>query len=141
MADAVYTAEALSIGEGRSGNVRTTDGSLDLEMALPPGLGGTGQGLNPELLFAAGYAGCFHSALYFAARKTGADITGSSVGAQVSLVPNAERWVDLAVHLEVIIPNLPPEEAQQVVDLAHQLCPYSKATRGNIEVTIDVADD
>ncbi len=141
MADAVYTAEALSVGEGRSGRVRTTDGSLDVEMALPTGLGGTGEGLNPELLFATGYAGCFHSALYFAARRTKADITGSTVGARVSLVPNSERWVDLSVRLEVMIPNLPPDQAKEVVDLAHELCPYSKATRGNIEVTIDVVED
>ncbi len=141
MPDAVYTAEALSVGGGRDGRVRTTDGSLDVEMALPVALGGTGKGLNPELLFATGYAGCFHSALYFAARRTKADITGSTVGARVNLVPNTDKWVDLSVQLEVMIPNLPLDQAREIVDMAHQLCPYSKATRGNIEVTIDVVDE
>lgn len=141
MPQTLYTAEALSTGGGRDGHVRTTDGILDLDLTPPKEVGGAGGGANPELLFAAGYAACFHSALQGAARTGKTPIAGSSVGARVSLVSDGDDGYKLAVHLEVVIPDVPPQQAQELADLAHEGCPYSKATRGNIEVTVTVADD
>jgi osmotically inducible protein OsmC len=137
----LYTAEALSTGSGRNGHVTTTDGTLDLDLAMPKELGGSGNGANPELLFAAGFAACFHSALQSVARTQKIKITDSSVGGRVDILPSeVSGWV-LAVHLEVVIPELDHDQAQALADAAHQICPYSNATRGNIEVTITVSDD
>ena len=136
----LYTAEALSTGGGRNGHVRTADGALDVDMAAPKELGGSGAGLNPELLFAAGYAACFHSALQGAARASKVDVTDSSVGARVSLERDGDE-VGLAVHLEVVLPGVPQEQADELARLAHAGCPYSKATRGNIQVTVTVSED
>ncbi|HMT51464.1 organic hydroperoxide resistance protein [Dietzia sp. UBA5065] len=141
MTDALYTVEALSTGGGRDGHVATDDGAVDLEMAPPTELGGSGEGNNPEQLFAAGYAACFHSALQSAARMKKVTIDGSSVGARVSLVPSGEQSIDLTVDLEVIIPDLEREQADELAALAHELCPYSRATKGNIEVSVSVSDD
>ena len=141
MSESLYTAEALSTGGGRDGHVRTTDGILDLELKPPKELGGAGGGANPELLFAAGYAACFHSALQAAARAQQVPVAGSSVGARVSLQRDGDDGYRLAVELEVVIPDLPPEQAQELADLAHAGCPYSKATRDNIVVTVTVTDD
>lgn len=137
----LYTAEALSVGSGRSGHVRTSDGTLDLDLAPPKDLGGTGEGTNPEQLFAAGYAACFHSALLGQARQHKLAVEGSSVGARVSLGPAEGGAYALAVELEVSIPGLDRAQAQELADAAHAVCPYSNATRGNIEVTVTVADD
>lgn len=137
----LYTAEALSTGSGRDGHVRTTDGRVDFDMATPQSMGGSGEGANPELLFAAGYAACFHSALHAVARAQKATITDSTVGSRVDIGSNGEGGFELAVHLEVVIPNLPHDEAQALADAAHQVCPYSNATRGNIQVTVSVSDD
>jgi Ohr subfamily peroxiredoxin len=136
-----YTAEALSTGGGRDGHVRTTDGQLDLDLAIPTGMGGSGHGANPELLFAAGYAACFHSALHSAARTQKVRLIDSSVGSRVRIGANGHGGFELAVELEVIIPALPHAQAQALADAAHLICPYSNATRGNIDVTIAVADD
>lgn len=141
MSDAIYTVEALSTGGGRDGHVATADKAVDLEMAPPKELGGSGEGNNPEQLFAAGYAACFHSALQGAARAEKVKIDGSSVGARVSLVRAGEEGIDLAVDLEVIIPGLESEQANELASLAHQLCPYSRATEGNIQVNVTVAED
>ena len=141
MAETVYTTEALSTGGGRNGHVRTTDGMVDFDLASPRELGGSGAGTNPEQLFAAGYAACFHSALQGVARQQKESLGDSSVGARVSLQRDGDGGVGLAVELEVVIPDLPHDRAQQLADLAHQACPYSKATRGNIEVRVVVADD
>ena len=138
--DAKYTAEALSRGEGRDGHVRTADGTLDLAMAAPTELGGSGAGANPEQLFAAGYAACFHSALKGVAGTEKADVADSTVGSRVSIGDDGEGGFRLAVQLEVVIPNLPREQSQSLADAAHQVCPYSNATRGNIEVTVTVSD-
>lgn len=137
----LYTAESLSTGSGRDGHVRTVDGAVDLDMATPKEMGGTGDGANPEQLFAAGYAACFHSALQSAARMKKVTIEGSSVGARVSLVPSGEESIDLAVQLEVVIPDLDTEQADELAKLAHELCPYSRATKGNIEVSVSVGED
>lgn len=137
----LYTAEALATGEGRDGHGRTSDGKLDLDLATPPELGGSGNGTNPEQLFAIGYAACFHSALRLVARAAKADVSDSSVGARVSLGQLDSGGFGLAVELEVSLPNLDHATAQQLTEQAHQVCPYSNATRGNIDVTLTVVDD
>ncbi|KAA0918954.1 organic hydroperoxide resistance protein [Dietzia sp. ANT_WB102] len=141
MSDALYSVEALSTGSGRDGHVATADKAVDLTMAPPKELGGSGEGHNPEQLFAAGYAACFHSALLSAARTKKVNIDGSSVGARVSLVRSGEENIDLAVDLEVIIPGVESEQADELAQLAHQMCPYSRATQGNIEVSVSVGQD
>ena len=141
MADPLYTVEALSTGGGRDGHVATADKAVDLPMAPPTELGGSGEGNNPEQLFAAGYAACFHSALQSAARMKKVAIEGSTVGARVSLMPSGEESIDLAVQLEVVIPDLESEQADELAKLAHELCPYSRATKGNIEVSVSVGED
>ncbi|MDN5599932.1 MAG: organic hydroperoxide resistance protein [Brachybacterium sp.] len=139
--ETLYTAEALSTGAGRDGHVTTPDGILDVAMAPPRQMGGSGEGANPELLFAAGYAACFHSALHGVARSRKVVISDSSVGSRVRIGPNDEGGYQLAVALEVVLPGLPQDQAQELADAAHQVCPYSNATRGNIEVTVEVSDD
>ncbi|MGA1810895.1 organic hydroperoxide resistance protein [Frondihabitans sp. 4ASC-45] len=139
--DSIYTAEALSTGAGRNGHVATVSGTVDLDLAIPKEMGGAGGGANPEELFAAGYAACFHSALQSVARMRKVAISDTSVGSQVSVHPNGEGGFVLSVTLEVVIPELPHDEAQALADAAHQVCPYSNATRGNIDVTITVSDD
>ena len=139
--DALYTAEALATGGGRDGHVRTSDGQLDLDLAVPEGMGGKGGAANPELLFAAAYAACFHGALQAVARSEKAQLGESSVGAKVSIGSDGNGGFMLAVVLEVVIPGLPHDEAQALADKAHQVCPYSNATRGNIEVEVNVVDD
>ena len=139
--DALYTAEALATGAGRNGRVATSDTRVDLDLAIPKEMGGSGDGANPEQLFAAGYAACFHSALQTVARSQKVKITDSSVGARVQIGSNGEGGFGLAVQLEVVIPDLPHDQAQALADAAHQVCPYSNATRGNIEVEITVTDD
>ncbi|HLT62722.1 MAG TPA: organic hydroperoxide resistance protein [Microlunatus sp.] len=141
MMDVLYTAEALSTGSGRDGHVRTTDGRVDLDLAVPKEMGGSGEGANPEQLFAAGYAACFHSALQAVARAQKVSVTDSSVGGRVGIGPNGQGGFQLEVLLEVSLPGLAREQAQALADAAHQVCPYSNATRGNIDVTISVVDD
>ncbi|WP_313818560.1 organic hydroperoxide resistance protein [Citricoccus sp.] len=137
----VYTAEALATGGGRDGRTQTADGSISLDLATPQEMGGTGNGANPEQLFAAGYAACFHSALQLVARQAKKDLGESSVGARVGIGPNDAGGFGLEVTLEVVIPALPEHEAQKLADQAHQVCPYSNATRGNIDVTVNVVQD
>ena len=139
--DALYVAEALSTGPGRNGHVRTSDGRIDTAMASPVELGGSGDGLNPELFFAAGYAACYHNALQRVAREQGVAIADTAVGAKVGLDRRPEGGFTLQVELEVVIPDLDPVTAQRLADDAHQVCPYSNATRGNIPVTIRVVED
>ncbi|SDH49409.1 organic hydroperoxide resistance protein [Agrococcus jejuensis] len=139
--DAIYTAEALATGAGRDGHVVTNDGRLDLDLAIPKEMGGAGGATNPEQLFASGYAACFHSALHAVARAQKVDVGDSTVGARVHIGSNGQGGYQLAVELEVVIPELPHEQAQQLADAAHQVCPYSNATRGNIDVTVTVSDD
>ncbi|NYI94442.1 Ohr subfamily peroxiredoxin [Streptomonospora nanhaiensis] len=132
-----YTAEATVEGEGRKGRGRTADGRLDVELSVPKGLGGDdGPGTNPEQLFAVGYAACFHGALKKVARESGASLEGSTIDAKVS-IGSVEDGLSLAVELNVTVPGKPQEEVQKLVEAAHQVCPYSRATRGNIEVTLN----
>ena len=137
----IYTAEALATGAGRDGHVRTADGIVDIDLAIPREMGGAGGAANPELLFAAGYAACFHSALQAVARKEKATLGESTVGARVGIGPNDAGGFALEVTLEVVVPGMEHAEAQRLADMAHQVCPYSNATRGNIPVTIDVVED
>lgn len=135
-----YTAEALSTGAGRDGHVRSDDGRVDLDMAIPEPMGGSGDGSNPEQLFAAGYAACFHSSLQVVARAQKVRLDDSSVGARVHIGPNGQGGFELAVELEVVVPHLPADQAQALADAAEQRCPYSNATRGNIDVRVTVVD-
>ncbi|WP_313405183.1 organic hydroperoxide resistance protein [Aeromicrobium sp.] len=135
----LYTASAVATGDGRNGHVESTDGILSTDVRSPKELGGAGGATNPEQLFAAGYAACFHSALRLVAQKSGANVTDSEVVADVSIGENGEGGFGLAVALEVTLPGVPREEAQKLVEAAHQVCPYSNATRGNIEVELTVA--
>lgn len=138
----LYTAEALATGDGRNGNGRTVDGALDVTLTTPKELGGSGAaGTNPEQLFAIGYAACFHSALRVVAREQKADVSDSAVGARVSLGANDDGAFGLAVELEVTLPNVAAEDARKLAEAAHLVCPYSNATRGNIDVSLTVADD
>ncbi|MFP3467488.1 organic hydroperoxide resistance protein [Leifsonia sp. SIMBA_070] len=137
----LYTAEALSTGAGRDGRVATSDGSFALDLAIPKEMGGSGAGTNPEQLFAAGFAACFHSALQAVARGQKVKLDGSSVGGRVEIGPNGDGGYQLAVLLEVVLPGVEAEQAQALADAAHQVCPYSNATRGNIDVTITVSED
>ncbi|MFI6757775.1 organic hydroperoxide resistance protein [Micromonospora sp. NPDC050417] len=134
----LYTAEAQSTGEGRGGRVRTSDGTLEIDLAVPKEMGGEGGGSNPEQLFAAGYAACFHSAVKLVGRRVKADVTGSAVTAEVGLGRSDSGGFGLAVTLVVDLPELDRAGAEQLVEQAHQVCPYSNATRGNIEVTLRV---
>jgi osmotically inducible protein OsmC len=130
----LYTAEATATG-GRDGRVASDDGQLDVRVATPPELGGPGGATNPEQLFAAGYAACFHSALTLVARRARADVTGSSVTARVSLGRRADGpGYGLTVHLAIDVPGLPEQEARDLVERADKVCPYSNAVRGNITV-------
>jgi Ohr subfamily peroxiredoxin len=137
----LYTAEALATGEGRDGHGRSSDGRLDFDLAIPKEMGGSGNGTNPEQLFAVGYAACFHSALRLVARQDKVDVTDSTVGARVSIGQLDNGGFGLAVELEVTLPNVDEKTAKEIADKAHQVCPYSNATRGNIDVTVTVTDD
>lgn len=136
----LYTAEALASGEGRDGTARTNDGKLEVDLASPVELGGSGEGTNPEQLFAAGYAACFHSALRLVGRKERADLTDSAVAAKVHLGQLPDGGFGLAVDLEIALPALDLGTAEDLVAKAHQVCPYSNATRGNITVDIKVLE-
>ena len=133
--DVLYTAVATA-ENGRDGRVATDDGKLDVVVNPPKELGGSGAGTNPEQLFAAGYSACFHNALVLVGRRAGLDLTGSTVAAKVGIGPNKQRGYGLAVALSVSLPVLDQGVATKLVDAAHEVCPYSNATRNNIEVTI-----
>lgn len=131
----LYTARAISTGDGRNGHVTSADGRIDLDLALPQEMGGSGNGANPEELFAAGYAACYHSALRAAGRRAGAEVDGSTVTAYVGIGPEGDAF-DLVVTLEIYLPNAGPEQAREIAEAAHQISPYSRATRGNISVEL-----
>lgn len=128
-----YTADVVNTG-GRKGHVKSSDGILDLEVSMPTELGGNGDHTNPEQLFAAGYSACFGGAL--GAVSKGKDISGTEIRALVSIGKTEGGAFGLAAELHVNIPNLSKEEATQLVEAAHAICPYSVATRGNIEVKL-----
>jgi Ohr subfamily peroxiredoxin len=131
----LYTAEATAVG-GREGHVRSTDGQLDVDLRPPVEMGGPGGATNPEELFAAGYAACFQSALGVMARRSKVSVEGSTVAAKVTIGTVAGGGFGLAVALEVHIPDVDDAVAHDLIEGAHAVCPYSNATRGNIEVTL-----
>jgi Ohr subfamily peroxiredoxin len=137
--EALYVARATSTGAGRQGHVRSDDGVIDYELSMPKEMGGAGgAGTNPEQLFAAGYAACFHNALLRMARMAKVRIPGSSVSAEVG-ISRAGEGFGLEVTLVVDIPDVDHAQAQELVAAAHRVCPYSNATRGNIDVELKVA--
>ena len=132
---ALYTAEATTTG-GRDGHGRSSDGVLDLDIRPPAELGGSGGGTNPEQLFALGYAACFQSATGVVARRMKVDTSGSEVTGRVTIGTIGNGGFGLAVELDVHIPGVDEATAQKIVDGAHEVCPYSNATRGNIDVML-----
>lgn len=135
---ALYTAEATAIGDGRNGEVHSSDGVIDEKLSIPKEMGGPG-GLhtNPEQLFAAGYAACFHSALRAVAGREHLRLgEDTEINTKVSIGPNEDGGFQLAVTLDAKLPGLDQAKAEDLVAKAHQVCPYSNATRGNIEVTL-----
>ena len=134
----LYTARATADG-GRDGKVATDDGKLAVTVAPPVEMGGNGNGTNPEQLFAAGYAACFGSAVARVARKQRKDPGEVRIDANVRIGAIPGGGFGLAVALVAHVPGVSREEAEAIVAAAHQVCPYSNATRGNIEVTISVA--
>jgi len=138
---AIYSAHATTIG-GRTGQSRTDDGRLAVTLDTPRELGGNGgPGTNPEQLFAAGYSACFFSALKLIARQEKVTIPDdATIDAKVDIGENANgKGYGLAVALEVVLPGVARETAQDLMEKAHQICPYSNATRGNIDVVLSVA--
>jgi osmotically inducible protein OsmC len=136
--DTIYTAEATAWG-GREGHSASSDGVLDLQLRIPKEMGGPGGPYtNPEQLFATGYASCFHSALKAVAAKDKVDVRESAVTAKVGIGPDGKGGFGLKVDLEAELPDVERSVAEDLVAKAHQVCPYSNATRGNIEVTLTV---
>ncbi|MCX4908262.1 organic hydroperoxide resistance protein [Streptomyces sp. NBC_00878] len=135
--DALYTAVATAT-HGRDGRAYSSDGKLDLELGIPTEMGGNGQGTNPEQLFAAGYSACFASALGVVGRMAKVDVSDAAVTAEVGIGKQGEGFA-LAVTLRVELPeSVDAALGRKLVEQAHQVCPYSNATRGNIPVEIVV---
>jgi osmotically inducible protein OsmC len=134
----LYTTEAVVEG-GRAGHGRTPDGRLAVQLSVPKELGGEGgPGTNPEQLFAVGYAACFHSSLLSVAQGRRLDASGSAVTAHVGIGPTGHGGFSLAVTLDLHAPNLSRVDAEDLMRRAHALCPYSNATRGNVDVSLRV---
>jgi osmotically inducible protein OsmC len=133
----LYTAKAHVIGGRVAGHGRTDDGQLDVQLRSPVELGGEGGGTNPEQLFAVGYAACFESALGLIARRERLEAGDVEVDSLVSLIPTQERTFLLGVELHVTLPSVADtDQAVALVQAAHKVCPYSNATRGNIDITL-----
>ena len=130
----VYTARA-SVSGGRNGHATTEDGILDLDLTAPKETGGPGTGTNPEQLFAVGYGACFQGALGLVAKKAGIDASGSELDIEIGFGPEGESFA-ITADITVRIPGVDDAKAQELVEAAHQVCPYSKATRGNVPVTV-----
>jgi osmotically inducible protein OsmC len=136
----LYTASATATGDARNGHVRSSDGVLDFDLAVPKEMGGPGGALtNPEQLFAAGYAACFHGALKGVARREKIDITDSAITIDVGIGPHDNGGYGLTVAIEAEIPGVEEAKARELIEAAHQVCPYSNATRGNIDVNLTIA--
>jgi lipoyl-dependent peroxiredoxin len=134
----LYTAEAVVEG-GREGHGRTSDGRLNVELSVPEGMGGTGgSGTNPEQLFAVGYAACFQSALLSVAQGRKLDASDSTITARVGIGPTGHGGFGLTVALDLHAPHLARADAGELMARAHERCPYSNATRGNVDVTLTV---
>jgi osmotically inducible protein OsmC len=133
----LFTAEAVSKG-GRSGTVRSPDGTLDVTLGNPLDKRSGILGPNPEMLFAAAYSACYHGALGNAAKKLGTPVADSTVRARVSLMEDAQGGFSLAVELHALLPGIDRAQGGQIMAAAHQTCPYSKALRGDASVTLVV---
>jgi lipoyl-dependent peroxiredoxin len=137
MTKALYTAGAHVSGGRINGHGRSSDGALEVDLRLPEELGGHGGGTNPEELFAVGFAACFESALATVARRSKQEAGDVVIDSKVMLLTTEERAFNLAVELDVTLPSVPdPATAIELVRAAHKVCPYSNATRGNIDVTL-----
>jgi Ohr subfamily peroxiredoxin len=137
MAKSLYTARAHVVGGRDQGHGVTSDGVLDVQLRTPTEMGGDGGGTNPEQLFAVGYAACFEGALGVVGRRERVDLGAVSIDSEVSLITTEHRGFTVAVALDVSLPGLDePERAVSIVAAAHEVCPYSNATRGNVEVTL-----
>jgi lipoyl-dependent peroxiredoxin len=136
MAKVLYTAEANVTGGRADGHGRSSDGVLDIDLRLPTEMGGEGGATNPEQLFAVGYAACFEGALGVVAQRQKAEVGDVSIDSKVSLVTTEERGFNVAVELHVTLPSVENETALELVRAAHQVCPYSNATRGNVDVVL-----
>jgi lipoyl-dependent peroxiredoxin len=136
----LYKTSATATG-GRDGHAATKDGSFDVKLATPKELGGAGgEGNNPEQLFAAGYAACFIGAMKFVSSQGGPKVPhDTSVTATVGIGPRSEGGFGLDIALDIALPGLPAAEAKELVDKAHQVCPYSNATRNNVPVKLNIA--
>lgn len=138
MTKPAYTTHARVIG-GRNGRGTTEDGRLDVDLRLPKELGGDGQGTNPEQLFAVGYAACFESVLHLLGQSRQLEVDDAAIDSTVHLVPVGKGQFELGVELDVSLPSVDDQgQAVELVRGAHERCPYSKATRGNIDVTLVV---
>ena len=135
--DVLYTAVVTTQG-GREGRARSTDGVLDLALKRPVSMGGPGGGSNPEQLFAAGYSACFESAVGFVARRDKLMVKDTYITAHVTLNKTGDSQFDLTVELQGRFPGMPKVEAEKLMLAAHQVCPYSRATRGNVPVKLVV---
>lgn len=137
MANVLYTARAHVTGGRAEGHGRTSDGVLEVDLRLPTEMGGQGGATNPEQLFAIGYAACFEGALGVVSRRVDQDLGNVQVDSSVSLLPTPERGFELGVELDVTLPAVTDAAtAIQLVKAAHEVCPYSNATRGNIKVDL-----
>jgi osmotically inducible protein OsmC len=136
MAKVLYTAKATVSGGREAGHGRTSDGALEVDLRTPPELGGDGGGTNPEQLFAVGFAACFEGALSLVARRRKLEAGDATIDASVSLLPTPERGFKLAVELDVTLPSIHGDVARENVAAAHEVCPYSQATRGNVDVIL-----
>ncbi len=138
---ALYTAKATATG-GRDSSVSTEDGTIDFDLSIPKGLGGSGgKGVNPEQFFAAGYSACFGSALEHVARQQKIDLGDFTVTATVKLGKNEEDMFQLAVVIDSYLPTVDTETGENLVNEAHEVCPYSRATMDNIDVTLNLLLD
>jgi osmotically inducible protein OsmC len=136
MAKALYTARATVTGGRITAHGVTSGGALAVDLRVPAELGGAGDGTNPEELFAVGYAACFEGAIATVARRTKAEVGDVSIDSRVSLVTTEERAFTVTVEMDVSLPSLADDDALEIVRAAHKVCPYSNATRGNIDVTM-----
>ena len=137
MAKSLYTARAHVVGGRDKGHGVTSDGALDVQLRTPAEMGGDGGGTNPEQLFAVGYAACFEGALGVVGRRERVDLGAVAIDSEVSLITTENRGFNVAVGLDVSLPGIvDPEQAVSIVAAAHEVCPYSNATRGNVEVTL-----
>jgi Ohr subfamily peroxiredoxin len=136
MSKPIYTAEAHVTGGRADGHGKTSDGALEVDLRLPAEMGGEGGGTNPEQLFAVGYAACFEGAIGAVSRRQKTETEDVEIDSKVSLLAGEDRTFNIAVELAVRLPQLSDDDAVELVREAHKVCPYSNATRGNIDVKL-----